>query len=318
MLLPPSLLVIGLLLVGILLFHVGIHLALRPRRVRESSSPAREGLTFREVSIRTRRGRTLFGWFIPPPGVVAAPAVALLHGWSSNAEAMLPLAKPLWRAGYGLLVFDAGSHGRSEGQFLSSLPRFAENLDQALDWLACQPEVDSRAIAALGHSVGGGAALLAASRRDDLMAVVSIAAFCHPQAVMRRLLTRHRVPYWPIGWYVLRYVECVIGHRFDAFAPCRTIREVSCPVLLVHGMDDRTVPVEESRAIFAERRDDMTERLILTGGHGSYAALDQHVETLINFLDRAQARRRARGGPARTGVEPFEREALVKFRKEHG
>lgn len=292
------------MIVGILLFHVGIHLALRPRRVRESSSPASKGLAFREVSIRTTSGRTLFGWFIPPPGSVAAPAIALLHGWSSNAEAMLPLARPLWRAGYGLLLFDARSHGRSEGQFLSSLPRFAEDLDHALDWLARQPEVEPRGLAALGHSVGGGAALLAASRRADLTAVVSIAAFCHPQAVMRRRLARHRMPYWPIGWYVLRYVEFVIGHRFDDFAPCQTIRQVSCPVLLVHGMDDRTVPIEESRALFAERNDDATELLILAGGHNSYEGLDQHVETLVGFLNRAQARRRARDRPARTSVDP--------------
>ncbi|MBI3568118.1 MAG: alpha/beta fold hydrolase [Gemmatimonadetes bacterium] len=301
---PPSSLILGLLVVGILLLHVGLHVALRPRRIRESSSPAREGLAFREVSFRTTNGRALFGWFIPPPGSVAAPAIAMLHGWSSNAEVMLPLAEPLWRAGYGLLLFDARNHGRSEGQCLSSLPRFAEDLDHALDWLAWQPEVDPRGIAALGHSVGAGAALLVASRRNDVAAVVSVAAFCHPEAVMRRLLAKHRVPAWPIGWYVLRYVQFVIGHRFDAIAPCHTIRHVSCPVLLVHGMDDRTVPIEESRAIFAARRTDASELLVLAGGHDSFKALDQHIETLVGFLDRALERRREQGQPARHDANP--------------
>lgn len=303
--LPLPLFAIGLLVVGILLFHVGIHVALRPRRVRESSSPARDGLAFREVSFQTTAGRTLFGWFIPPSGSVAAPAMAVLHGWSSNAEAMLPLARPLWQAGYGLLLFDARSHGRSEGQFLSSLPRFAEDLDHALDWLARQPEVDPHDMAAIGHSVGAGAALLVASRRDDLTAVVSVGAFCDPQAVMRRMLAKHRVPYWLVGWYVLRYVEFVIGHRFSAIAPCRTIRRVSCPVLLVHGMDDRTVPIEESRAIFDARSSDTTELLILAAGHDSFDALDRHVETLLGFLDRARARRRAPGQLAHRDATPI-------------
>lgn len=38
----------------------------------------------------------------------------------------------------------------------------------------------------------------------------------------------------------LRYVERVIGHRYDDFAPLRTIRDSQVPVLLVHGDADTT------------------------------------------------------------------------------
>ena len=56
---------------------------------------------------------------------------------------MLPLAKPLQTAGYALLFFDARSHGRSDGDTFASLPRFAEDLEQAVDWLQAQGEIDA-------------------------------------------------------------------------------------------------------------------------------------------------------------------------------
>ena len=109
-------------------------------RVPEAGVP--DGLPWREASIPALRGKTLFGWFIPA-GDKAAPALAILHGWGGNAEAMLPLAGPLHKAGYAVLLFDARSHGRSDGDSFASLPRFAEDLEHAFDWLRGRSEVDA-------------------------------------------------------------------------------------------------------------------------------------------------------------------------------
>jgi len=279
--------VLLLIATGMGIFHLLIRVGLRAPRIREQGTPQRCGLAYREVSIPSANGKRLFGWFIPAACHVPAPAVAVLHGWGSNAEMMLPLAAPLHGAGYAVLLFDARNHGRSDGDSFSSMPRFAEDLEHALDWLARQPGVDAARVAALGHSVGAAAALLAASRRHNLAAVVSIAAFAHPDGMMRRLLASHHIPYVPLGWYVLRYVQRVIGHRFDDIAPCNTIRKVSCPVLLVHGAEDATVPVEEARSIYANRSGDHVRLLVLAGEHDSVDELEKHVGELTAFLDHA-------------------------------
>ena len=117
------------------------------------------------------------------PGSIGAgerPAVILLHGWGGNAETLLPLARPLHEADFAVLLFDARCHGRSDEDSFTSLPRFAEDLEHAFDWLQRQRQVNHRQIAVLGHSVGAGAALLMASRRSEIAAVASIAAFSHP------------------------------------------------------------------------------------------------------------------------------------------
>lgn len=271
-------------------FHALIRWSLRAPRIMEQSTPGAKGLKYSEAQIPGANGKRLFAWFIPAPGAGMAPALAVLHGWGGNAETMLPLAGPLHRAGYALLFIDARSHGRSDMDTFSSMPRFAEDLEHALSWLKWQPGVDSRRIGLVGHSVGGAAALLAASRRDDLVAVVCIAAFAHPKTVMRRLLAAWRVPYVPFGWYILQYVQHVIGHRFDDIAPLNTIGRLRCPVLLVHGSEDATVPVAEAQALYARHCGAADRLLVVKGSHDSYEDLERQIGDLTGFLDEAMNR----------------------------
>lgn len=124
----------------------------------------------------------------------------------------------------------------------------------------------------------------AASRRQDIAAVVSIAAFTHPVAMMRRWFAAKRIPYLPVGWVMLRYVERVIGHRFDDIAPINTIRCVRCPTLLVHGGEDATVPVGEAHALHAARSGEHVQLKVVAGSHDDYADLDRELPMLVDFL----------------------------------
>ena len=264
---------------------LAIHLGFRaPRRV-ERGSPADLGLTYEEVSIPTVDGKRLFAWWLPGAND-AAPTVVLMHGWGGNAELMLPLAKPLHAAGLNVLLPDARNHGRSDSTSFSSMPRFAEDVGAAITWLHTRT-VPPPAIVLLGHSVGAAAVLLEAARRHDIAAVISIAAFAHPDWMMRRQLTRLRLP-GPLIDAVLRYVEWVIGHRYDDIAPLNTVRRVDCPVLLVHGKADDTVPATDALAIRGNPGSDQVELLLLDGaGHNSVDLIERHADRLLTFLQRA-------------------------------
>ncbi len=275
---------LGALLAGLLvlaaLFVAGIHLAFRAPRVVERGTPADLGLDYRSLRIPTARGRRLFAWLLEADPT--APTVVVMHGWGANAELMLPLAAPFRRAGYNVLLPDARGHGQSDADTFSSLPRFAEDVEAAVRWL----EVDARGVPTpvilVGHSVGAGACLLAASRNRRVAAVISIAAFGHPRWMMRRYLERLRVPPWlhpPINGYV----QAVIGHRFDAIAPIETITRIEAPVLLVHGEADRTVPAADAEALAG--RGDRPLLRIPGAGHESVEQVEGHAPRLLAFLD---------------------------------
>ncbi len=280
---------LALLAAGWLGLNFAIRRGLRAARISEGADPG--DLPWRQVHVPTANDKRLFGWFIP--AAEQAPALVVMHGWGGNAEMMLPLAAPLHAAGYTLLLLDARCHGCSDSDSFASLPRFAEDIEAALVWLAAQREVNAQALGVIGHSVGAGAALLAASRCDCIHAVVSLAAFADPAEMLRRWLAALHIPYWPLGAYILAYVQYVIGFRFAAIAPRNTIARVSCPVLLVHGLDDQTVPPDEARQIHAARASDTVELLLIPGSHDDYGDIGLQVGALQGFLDKSLARPRA-------------------------
>ncbi len=273
------------LAVAAALVPTGIHLGFRAARLREMGTPADHCLAFESVRIPTVRRRSLFGWLLPAPGAVRT--VVVLHGWGSNAEQMLPIAAPLRRAGLNVLLCDARNHGNSDSDTFSSLPRFAEDLGKAIDWLKRHHPRRAGRIAVLGHSVGAGAALLEASRNPDISAVISIAAFADPTRVTERYLRHLHLPR-PVTGLVIRYVEWLIGYRFETIAPLNTVRQIACPVLLVHGKDDRTVPVDDARRILASGQNACVRLLeIDDAGHDSTDQVEQHAAELLRFLDES-------------------------------
>lgn len=266
--------------------HALILKGLRAPRVASERAPEALGLSALAVHLPAVNGKTLFAWFVPVPGVLNAPAILVMHGWGANASMMLPSVAPLLGAGFAVLLLDARCHGASDDDTFTSLPRFAQDIEAGLDWLAQQPQVDAKNLAVLGHSVGAGAALLSATRRDDIQAVVSISAFAHPQEVMRRLLASHHIPYFAVGWYVLRHVQQVIGARFDDIAPLRSMGHVRCPVLLVHGEDDDMVPFDDARRLLAAGQPGQVQLLPVAGHHDPSEALQtEHSKLLVFFAE---------------------------------
>ena len=303
------------------LLHEAILRGLRaPREPHERpiESMALPGGRIERLAVRTEGGRRLAAWLATPACSEARPLplVATVHGWGSNASALWPAVPALVDAGHAVLLFDARCHGESDDEPFTSMPRFAEDLAAALRHVLGDPRVDPARVALLGHSVGAGAALLLASRSaaalpltnpprppmrpalPPIRAVVSLSAFAHPHEMMRRFLAEHRVPYPVLGWYVLRHVQNVIGARFDDIAPVRSIASVRCPVLLVHGLQDATVPHADALRLRASAS--RSELLSVAGDHDLREALAPHLPALLRFLEQALA-------PAAQGREAITR-----------
>ena len=279
-----------------LLAHAAILRGLRAPRVPHTQALTDHGIAanaVQAVRMAGPRGKQLSGWLVSPSGAHPhpahpVPAVLVMHGWGANASMMGAVAAPLHAAGFAVLLLDARCHGNSGDEPFTSMPRFAEDIAAGLAWLRTQPGIAADQLALLGHSVGAGACLLHASHHHDVCAVVSLSAFAHPTEVMRRLLADNRVPYPVIGWYVLRHVQRVIGTTFDAIAPVHTIARVRCPVLLVHGNHDATVPVSDAQRLLAAASGP-AQLLLIDGDHDLREAIDAHAPALVDFLRAACA-----------------------------
>ena len=271
----------------LLLFFILIHMGFRAPRIAEKKNPGDFGLKYRPVNIPNVKGKKLFAWYLMPFDDPSAPTLLIMHGWGANAQMMLPLAKPFYKNGMNILLIDARSHGQSPRDGYSSMPKFAEDVGCAIDWLRAHTGKKDGGIALLGHSVGAAAVLLAASKRDDVDAVISLSSFAHPKWMMRRQLMRLPLLSF-LSPLILGYVQWVIGHRYDAIAPINSICSIKCPVLLVHGSDDETIPVDDMRAIKKNCTRARSEVLLIPGaGHASISKIRDYADDLIAFLKRA-------------------------------
>lgn len=268
---------------GVILFMLAIHFSFRAPRVKSTHTPKTLlDIDYSLLSIPTENEKQLSAWFLEAPK--ATNTLVVLHGWGSNAEMMLPLAAPFYKVGLNVLLLDARSHGNSDKDTFSSLPRFAEDAQNAVTWLKYMHPGAAQKVALLGHSVGAAAVLLAASRRKDISAVISVSAFAHPTWMMQRYLNTLHVPSF-IQPVILRYVEWVIGNRFNDIAPINTIRSIGCPVLLVHGNEDNVVPIEDSRAILTDSHSAHVRLVeVDAAGHDSVDKIESHSHKLIDFL----------------------------------
>jgi uncharacterized protein len=218
-------------------------------------------------------------------------AVVLVHGFKGFRRfGFFPnLARAAAVRGYAAVTFDFSHNGIGEdgADTFSAMPLFTEqthtrNLDEirrVLDVLSSGALLDRPVtrIGLMGHSRGGGEAVLAAAedpRVDALVtwaAIASIAERWTPEQVaaweagrnveIENARTKQAMPVGPAYW------RDVQANRARLDIPAAAAR-LTIPWLIVHGDADTSVPVEEARRLF-DAAGDTTELLVVEGGdHG--------------------------------------------------
>lgn len=214
------------------------------------------------------------------------PAIVLVGG-SGNVDrdtiaygvpVIGQLASHLADAGYFVVRYDKRGVGQSGGRAESAtLSDYADDVISVVKWLRDQKDVDDRRIAVVGHSEGGAVALLAATRSDDIKAVVTIAApgvkgselVLEQQRIaleslkiadaekQRRVDLQKQVMNAVItgqGWEgvpdpVRKQADTPWFRSFLLWDPAPVIRKVDGPLLIMHGALDKQVPLQNAEVL---------------------------------------------------------------------
>jgi pimeloyl-ACP methyl ester carboxylesterase len=215
-------------------------------------TPADLGLPFEPVDVRSG-DLTLPGWFIPARGGEPGPGVALVHGWESARDRLLPMAVFLHAAGFHCLAIDVRGHGANVAESLPiTAGEFGSDALAAFRALEARPEVTVGAV--LGHSMGAIGAILAAAEEPRIAAVVATSAPADPWRLTRQTFRLARLPFpgfiaWPLAWLTTRVYLRPRGHRVGRISASAALRTIDCPILLVHGSADAVVPVAHLRRL---------------------------------------------------------------------
>jgi dipeptidyl aminopeptidase/acylaminoacyl peptidase len=195
--------------------------------------------TAEEVHFTTPDGLRLHGWFFradSTPGSPPPPAVVHAHGNAGNINWHTEFSSFLPREGISVLMFDYRGYGKSD------LPKgrlaradLVTDTKAALDYLASRPDVDPSRIGMYGVSLGGVIGLAAAADDPRARAVVSISAFSTWQGV--------------VADHAGGLVSRLISGGSEATAAIA--RLAPRPLLIVHGQNDRIVPVDHAHKLKA-------------------------------------------------------------------
>lgn len=231
----------------IILFDNGIRKMYQNKKRAHSITPGKYDIPFEEIHIPVGEDGQLYGWWIPVSP--EKPTIILIHGWGRNLARMMPYIRELHPMGYNLLAFDARNHGSSTPVQTPTVWTFTKDACAAVNFITGSDLVSSPVIGLLGLSVGGGAAINAAALDQRIQSAVTIGALSHPIEVMKYDLQNKHIPYFPIGWGLLKYMGSRFRINFNEIAPINNIQNTTADILLIHGDEDTTIPLEQGKAL---------------------------------------------------------------------
>ncbi len=255
-------------------------------REKPEQTPSDHGIGFEEVRYETKDGSRLYAWWIADNP--DAPTLILVHGWGKSVGRLIPYIKNLYGNGFNILAFDARNHGSSDGNGISSLLTFAEDIVAGIRFVTERNR--NRDIFLLGMSIGGAAAVYAAARAPEIKKVVTVGAPTNPAEVMGYQLKKKHIPYFPFIWLLFEIIQLKIGVRFSELATVNNIGKAEAEFLIIHGAVDKVVPVDHGRRICERSRPGKAELWVVPdGGHSNCHHKPGFWEKVKRFLNERNA-----------------------------
>lgn len=221
------------------------------------------------------------------------PMVILMHGFISSKR-MPPisfLTGALTKAGYATISFDFNAHGKSEGEFINmTLGSEIQDAKAIYDYVCALPYVSD--VAFLGHSQGGVIAGMLAGELEELerkpkcLVQLAPAAVLKDDALAGQCMGKKYDAKNPPEFVNVFFHK--LGRKFILEAQNMPIyeqsRKYSGKVCLVHGTNDKIVPLEYSQR-YHEAYGDSQLHVIEGESHFMTKCKEQWVDLVVAFLN---------------------------------
>ncbi len=235
-------------------------------------------------------GETVRAWYLPAARA-GAPTLLYLHGARWNLNGSVFRIERWQQMGFNVLAIDYRGFGASSPRVPSEASAY-EDARRAFEELKRrEPRAEQRYV--YGHSLGGAIAIDLATRREtqgEFAGLIVEASFTRIADLVREFK-------W--GW--VPGLSLLITQDFDSLAK---VRELTKPVLFIHGTLDGVVPYRMSEQLYAAAQkvpDTARQLLIVDGGnHSGFATMGntQYRSTVERFISAAQQARATRASGA--------------------
>ena len=258
------------------------HLA-ADRLIFPAPRPGYDARTLPVTTVAAEDGAQVAVLHLPDPA--ARYTVLYSHGNGEDLASALPGLEALRRAGFSVVAYDYRGYGASTGG-PATARGVLRDAEAVYRHVTGPLGVDPSRLVVYGYSVGSGPSVHLAARFPVAGLVVEnafVSAF--------RVMTRAALL------------------PFDRFPNLRGIRRVRVPVLVIHGVEDRVVPVWHGRELFAAAPGPKDALWVEGAGHTDVAAVAgrRYGEALRAFAARLGGEAPARRGRVRLPSLSFTR-----------
>lgn len=243
------------------------------------TTPGDVGLFYEDVWLSGVGGigkeERLHGWWMPA-AFSTGNVLFYLHGNGENIGANVHHAKRFQELGFSVFLIDYRGYGQSEGRFPVE-KRVYQDAEAGWNYLVRKRGIKAEDIFIYGHSLGGAIAIDLASRHPDIAGAIVQSSFTSIWDMLN---------FQPI-YYRLFPKKLLIHQRFDSLTKVKSLR---MPVLLIHGICDRTVPATMSQALFDEITAPKELWLVPDAAHNNVASVSgwQYQDKIKGFVARVR------------------------------
>jgi fermentation-respiration switch protein FrsA (DUF1100 family) len=193
------------------------------------------------------------------------------HGNAGNISHRLDSIRQFQALGLSVLIIDYRGYGQSEGRTTES--GIYRDADAAWRYLIENRGMVANDIVIFGRSLGASVASRLAAQTQPLALIVESSFTSVPD------IAQDLYPWLPVHWLSR------LSHATREY-----VRDVHCPVLVVHSRDDEIIPFHHGETIFASANEPRT-LLAIRGTHNDAFIRDEraYIEGLWAFLSGLSA-----------------------------
>jgi alpha-beta hydrolase superfamily lysophospholipase len=242
-------------------------------------------LPVEDIAVEGEPGIVVRGWVIAND--CRCGVVVLLHGSGGHRESMLPRARFLHRAGFGIVAMDMRAHGLSDGTVTTFGGR--ESRDVRAVIAETRRRFPGQRLGAIGFSLGG-AALLLGDTPADVDALVIEAVYSTIEDTARRRVGTAMGPVIAdvLPWLLYAQMPWRFGVSRSELRPVERIGAVRAPVLVIGGEKDPFSPPDQTRRLFVAAGEPKELWLVPEAVHWDLhlSAPDAYRTRVLGFLER--------------------------------
>ena len=215
------------------------------------------------VKLKSRNRTQITGIYLPLPK--AEYTILYSHGNGEDLGEILPRLRDLRDIGFNIFSYDYQGYGTSQGR--PSVAGAYQDVNAAYEYLTQKLGIPANKIIVYGYSVGGGPSVDLASRQPVAGLVIESS-----------FTTAFRV------------VTGIPVYPFDKFPNIDNIKNVNCPVLVIHGNADRVIPFSHGQQLFAMVDQPKLSFWVNGAGHLNLleVAGEEYVKVMTEFIRLVQ------------------------------